>query len=326
VTEADVESFIAGFKGATVSFEPDTPAAAPAMSASTDADSGGADARVSPIARRLAERLGINLSKVKGTGRNGRISKEDVEAYAASESAPTSATPVQANLTQQLIERRRLSPTRATIARRLLEAKQTIPHYRLSIEVDAGRLLAHKAGLARSTGVAVSVNDLVVRAVALALVRHSGVNAQFIGDEVLSFAHADVAIAIATDNGLVAPIVRSADQKSPIQIATETAELIKRASTGQLKREDITGGTFTVSNLGMHGIARFDAIINPPQVAILAVGAAEEHVVVRQGAPTVARMMTLTLSADHRVIDGATAAAFLATLRQLLELSDGNSL
>jgi pyruvate dehydrogenase E2 component (dihydrolipoamide acetyltransferase) len=170
------------------------------------------------------------------------------------------------------------------------------------------------------------VNDLVVRAVALALVRHSGVNAQFIGDEVLSFAHADVAIAIATDNGLVAPIVRSADQKSPIQIATETAELIKRARAGQLKREDITGGTFTVSNLGMHGIARFDAIINPPQVAILAVGAAEEHVVVRQGAPTVARMMTLTLSADHRVIDGATAAAFLATLRQLLELSDGNSL
>jgi pyruvate dehydrogenase E2 component (dihydrolipoamide acetyltransferase) len=317
VTEADVEAFIASFKGATVSFEPDAPAAAHSTTVSTEAGTG--DTRVSPIARRLAERLGVDLAKVKGTGRNGRISKEDVEAFVASQSAPASATVAQAQLAQEPTARQRLSPTRATIARRLLEAKQTIPHYRLDIEVDVGRLLARKVELTASSGVAISVNDLLVHAVARALIRHPGVNVQFVGDEVLGFAHADVAIAVATDSGVVAPIVRSADRKSPAEIAIETADLIRRAGASQLKREDIAGGTFTLSNLGMFGIARFDAIINPPQVAILAVGAAEERVVVRQGAPAVARMMTLTLSADHRVIDGALAAAFLGTLRELLQ-------
>jgi pyruvate dehydrogenase E2 component (dihydrolipoamide acetyltransferase) len=161
-----------------------------------------------------------------------------------------------------------------------------------------------------------------VRACALALTKHQQVNAQLDGDEVVQFPHADIAIAIATTNGLMAPIVRSADTKSAAEIARETATLGDLARNSQLTREQITGGTFTISNLGMYGLASFDAIINPPQVAILAVGAAQKRVVARNGTAVVASVMTLTLSADHRVIDGAVGAAFLATLKQLVEGAD----
>jgi pyruvate dehydrogenase E2 component (dihydrolipoamide acetyltransferase) len=311
VGDPSIDEFIANFSAASVSFELEGGASIAAAPLATPEAVNAGDVRVSPIARRLAELLGIDPSRVTGTGRNGRVSKEDVEAFAAQRTTPSSM--------QEPAERRRFSPTRATIARRLLESKQTIPHYRLAVEADAGRLLERKSELSQATGQRISVNDLLVRACALALVRHPAINVQLEGDEVLFFAHADVAIAIATDNGLVAPIVRAADLKSPREIAAATADLAQRAASGTLQRADLSGGTFTLSNLGMFGVARFDAIINPPQVAILAVGAAEQRVVSRQGAPAIARMMTLTLSADHRVVDGAVAAEFLATLRSLIE-------
>ena len=160
---------------------------------------------------------------------------------------------------------------------------------------------------------------MLIRACSIALLKHPLINSQLQGDEIVQFAHADIAVAVATENGLITPIVRQADTLNVAQIARATADLSERALRGALTRDEISGGSFTISNLGMHGITRFDAIINPPQVAILAVGAAEERVVARNGAPAIARIMTLTLSVDHRVIDGAVGAGFLATLRQLIE-------
>ncbi len=316
-SEQAIEAFIAAFKGATVSFEPEESAPAagiPGAGAPVEdgAAAGEEPARVSPHAQRLAERLGIDLAQIRGTGRNGRITREDVEAFAAqaqqstpgSENAPT-RTP--------------LSGTRATIARRLLESTRTIPHFRLSIDVRAVALVQRAAQVAQHAGRRVTVNDLLVRSCALALVQHRELNAWLEGEEILTFAHADVAVAVAAAGGLITPVVRAADSKSVPQIAATTADLFERARRGTLTREDIAGGTFTLSNLGMFGLPRFDAIINPPQVAILAVGAAQERVIVHEGAPAVAKVMTLTLSADHRVIDGAAGAKFLGTLRELIE-------
>jgi pyruvate dehydrogenase E2 component (dihydrolipoamide acetyltransferase) len=325
VTDSEVDAFIGSFRPADTSFEPDAgtdttstpPAPAPA-------DTG--EARISPIARRLAERLGIDISLVKGTGRNGRVSKEDVEAYAATQgggtasaTAPASAGPAPvATAPAAGGQREKMTSMRSTIAKRLLESKQGIPHYRLVADVDLTALLARRSAL-NTPGSKVSVNDLLVRACALALVRHQTVNAQLQGDEIVRYPHADICVAVATENGLVTPIVRQADTKSAAMIGTEVAELADRARGGKLTREEITGGTFTISNLGMFGIDRFDAIINPPQVAILAVGAATERVVVRNGQPAVAKVASLTLSCDHRVVDGAVGAQFMATLKGLIE-------
>jgi pyruvate dehydrogenase E2 component (dihydrolipoamide acetyltransferase) len=334
VPEPEVDAFVTGFRPADTGFEPDggSPASAPASSpaaTSPTTESGEGAAKVSPIARRLAERLGIDIAQVKGTGTNGRVSKEDVEAYAAQHQAgglPPAATPAAKTASVSSSEtaptRERMTSMRATIAKRLLESKQSIPHYRLVIDVELTALNARRAALNAGGDGKVSVNDLIVRAAALALVQHPVVNAQLQGDEIVKHAHADVCVAVASDAGLVTPIVRSADGKSVAQIAREVADLAERARSNKLAREDITGGTFTVSNLGMFGVDRFDAIINPPQVAILAVGAGKERVVVRDGQPAVASVATLTLSCDHRVVDGATGAKFLATLKELLENPD----
>lgn len=307
VSETEIDAFITGFKPADASFDhADAPAAQAAAAPAVDAAAEG-EARISPIARRIAERLGVDITQVKGTGRNGRVSKEDVEAYAAS--------------IGEGVVREKMTSMRATIARRLLESKQGIPHYRLAADVDLTALLARRAAL-RAAGTEVSVNDLLVRACALTLVKHPAVNAQLQGDEVHKFPHADIAVAVATDGGLVTPIVRSADTKSAAQIGAETGDLAARARSGKLTREEITGGTFTLSNLGMFGIDRFDAIINPPQVAILAVGAGADRVIARGGGVVVAKVATLTLSCDHRVVDGAIGAQFLQALRQTIESAD----
>ena len=328
VGDAEVDAFIRNFRPADTSFERDDSAGgeAPAATAAAAATAqpatpaapseDGDEPRVSPIARRLAEKLGIDPSRIVGTGRNGRVSKEDVEAYAAKLAAAPAPAP-EATAAATPLRRERLTSMRATIARRLGESKQTIPHYRVSIDLDADALMARRRALA-DTGVRVSVNDLLLEAVARALVRHPRVNAQFDGNEVLEFGQADVAVAVATDSGLITPVIRAADGKPVERLAAESRELAARARSGKLTREEITGGTFTVSNLGMYGIKSFDAIINPPQVAILAVGAAEPRPVVRDGALAVGTRMTVTLSSDHRVVDGAAAAAFLATLAALV--------
>lgn len=341
VGESEIDGFISGFRPADTSFEPDagtaSSAPAPAAPAAAPAEgSGDGVAKVSPIARRLAEKLGIDVTQIKGTGTHGRVSKEDVEAHAArlqgggaapapasTASAPTTgsspSTVAQSAATAAAPTRERMTSMRATIARRLLESKQSIPHYRLAADVDLTALAAHRASLNAGGASKVSINDLIVRAAALALVRHPEVNAQLQGEEILKFAQADVAVAVASENGLVTPIVRAADRKGVAEIAAEVADLAERARGGKLTRDEITGGTFTVSNLGMFGVDRFDAIINPPQVAILAVGAAGDRVVARNGQPAIAKVVTLTLSCDHRVVDGASGAKFLGTLRGLLE-------
>ena len=214
--------------------------------------------------------------------------------------------------------REKMTSMRLTIARRLGESKQTIPHYRLAVDVDFTALFARRATLVAAGG-KVSVNDLLLHGVAQTLTRHPQLNAHLEGDEVVKFAQVDLSVAVATEGGLTTPVVRNAAALDAAAIGTAVAALAERARTGKLAREDITGGTFTVSNLGMFGIDRFDAIINPPQVGILAVGAARERVTVRDGAAVVAKVATLTLSADHRVVDGAVGAAFLADLRTTLE-------
>ena len=332
-SDADIARFVESFVAAVVSFDSPgagtpAPTLAPAVPiAAADApsralpgadhtvESGSDDARVSPIARRIALRLGVDLSRVTGTGRNGRISKEDVEAFAARTAGVQTTSDAGTDAGQRI----RMSARRATIARRLLESKQTIPHFRLDAEIDMGPLLQMKREHAAPGADRVTLNDLLLRAVALALVRHPMVNARFEGEEIVQFENADVAIAVAAQAGLVTPIVRAANLKSLAAIARESRDLIERARLGTLLREEISGGTFTISNLGMYGISRFDAIINAPQVAILAVGAVSQRPVARAGALSIAEMATLTLSADHRVVDGAVGAAFLATLRGLLE-------
>ena len=334
VDEAAIDRFAREFVAAIVSFEPteasssEAPTPADATSAVAPVVPGDAEieeARISPIARRLAERLGVDLSKVRGTGRNGRISKEDVEAYAAatqagatapaiapaaaSEATAAAAPPARASAYRRVP----MNSRRRTIARRLQESKQTIPHYRLAVDVDFGALLALRAGLPDGPS-RPSVNDFLLRATALALREHPNVNAQLEGDDVLQFDHADIAIAVAAEAGLVTPILRAADTKSVAEIARESRTLVESARQGTLQRDQITGGSFTVSNLGMFGVSRFDAIINAPQVAILAVGAVEPRAVVRGDGFAVSRVATLTLSADHRVVDGAVGAAFLRTL------------
>ncbi len=307
VTDAELASFIENFRAAAVCFEPD--GGLPAAGAPAEAASGAhAQQLVSPVAERLAESLGIDIAHVIGTGRNGRVMKEDVELYAASH----------ATAVENPVTRVRMSAARLVIARRLSESKQTIPHYRLVREVDGGALVSRREALQRG-GTRVTVNDLIVAATAAALIRHPAINAQLNGEEILEYRHADIALAVATAQGLLTPILRGADTLPLEEIARRSAELARRARAGTLTREEITGGTFTVSNLGMYGLDRFDAIINPPQVAILAVGALRERVLARAGAPVVAPSLTLTLSADHRVVDGAVAAQFLATLAASLE-------
>ncbi|MEZ5498766.1 MAG: dihydrolipoamide acetyltransferase family protein [Steroidobacteraceae bacterium] len=316
-SDSEVDAFIASFKGAIVSFEPDS--APTGETAAEPNPAANTEQRISPIARRLAEKLGIDIAAVKGTGRNGRISKEDVEAFAATRNARPANQAAAADTAEAGTRIVQMSSMRATIARRLSESKREIPHYRLVLDVDVSRLLLRKAAISEMTGSKITLNDMLIRGSAMALVKHPYVNAQLHGNEIRSFEHADIAVAVATDNGLITPVIRRADTKTVQQIAAESADLGTRARSARLAREEITGGSFTLSNLGMFGLTRFDAIINPPQVAILAVGAAESRVVVRDSAPAVAHMMTMTLSADHRVVDGAIGAAFLATLRQLLE-------
>jgi pyruvate dehydrogenase E2 component (dihydrolipoamide acetyltransferase) len=307
VSESEIDAYIASYSPPDTSFEYDSDkpgAAASSRAAPSESAAAGAEQRVSPIARKRAEELGVDVSKLKGTGRNGRVSKEDVEAaYAA-----------RPNANEPLPEP--LSSMRLAIARRLVESKQTIPHYRIVSEVDVAALIERRASLA-SQGV--SVTALLLRACALALVRHPQVNAQLDGNTLLKFPHADIALAVATDHGLVTPIVRSADTKPVDAVAQEASDLIARARAGRLERHEITGGTFTVSNLGMFGVERFDAIINPPQVGIVAVGAAREAPVVRAGEIRIGQRVTLTYAFDHRVVDGAEGARFAATVREQIE-------
>ena len=294
-------------------------AAAPAASAShntaTDAPAPGTRRFASPLARRLAAQWHVNLLEVQGTGPRGRIVRRDVEA--ARDRAPVAAAPSGNRAAARRVPH---SGMRRAIARRLTESKQQVPHFYLTVDCRMDALLALRAQANQGGAVKLSVNDFIVRAAALALREVPEVNASWQDDAIEFHAGADISVAVATDGGLVTPIVRDADVKPLSAITGEIVELAGRAKVNRLKPEEFTGGSLTVSNLGMYGIRQFAAIINPPQAAILAVGAAERRPVVDDnGDLKAATVMTVTLSADHRVVDGAVGARWLAAFRTLIE-------
>lgn len=299
-------------------------AAAGAGAASQQAGDAPASAAVpggrlfaSPVARRLAAQWHVDLLGVTGTGPHGRIVRRDVEA--ARDRAP--AAPAAASHAGRPASRRvPHTGMRRAIARRLTESKQHVPHFYLTVDCRMDALLALRTQANHGGAVKLSVNDFIVRAAALALREVPEVNASWHDDDIEYHAGADISVAVATDGGLVTPIVRDADVKSLSAVAAEIVELAKRAKVNRLKPEEFTGGSLTVSNLGMYGISQFAAIINPPQAAILAVGAAERRPVVdAEGQLAAATVMTVTLSADHRVVDGAVGARWLAAFRALIE-------
>ncbi|MEH6516779.1 MAG: dihydrolipoamide acetyltransferase family protein [Halioglobus sp.] len=320
VDDGEIDAFIESFAGNEPAANTSAPAVEPTVAApppattapaSTVAPSGDGSRRVNPVIRRLAQELGVDLDTVVGSGRNGRLTKEDIEAAAtAAPQGQASAEPVRDD-----VEITTLSATRKTIGKRLTQAKQDIPHFYLGIELEIDGLLAHRAKLNKDSEQRVSINDLLVWCVARALMKEPKVNVNLVDDQIHQFKQANVSIALATDDGLYPVTLRAADTLSPAQIAAATAAAAERAATGKLTREDLTGGSFTVSNLGMYGVDSFTAIVNPPMGAILAVGRGQQKVVVRDGDTAVANVISATLSCDHRVIDGAVGAKFLAALK-----------
>ena len=282
----------------------------------------------SPLARRIASMRQIDLATVPGSGPNGRIVKVDVEKAAARAPAPAvavaptavaAATPSPGSGERAAGSIVPHTAMRRAIAQRLTQSKQSIPHFYLTIDCDVGALVALRGALEAQAGFKPSINDFLVRAVALALKEVPGINASWGEDAVQRHAVVDVSVAVATPGGLVTPIVRDADAKSLRTISAEIRSLAERARAGPLKVHEIQGGSFTISNLGMAGIREFSAIVNPPQSCILAVGATEQRAVVRDGALAIATLMTCTLSADHRLVDGVLGAEFLAALRRFVE-------
>jgi pyruvate dehydrogenase E2 component (dihydrolipoamide acetyltransferase) len=266
--------------------------------------------KASPLARRIARERGIDLASLQGTGPEGRIVAEDVErAEAAPAPAPEAAEAEVVPLTS----------LRRTIARRMTEAWQA-PAFQISMSADMTRALAIRARLVeRGDTPKPTVSDLLTKVAAAALMRHREVNAHFEGDAVRLLPTADIGIAVATERGLVVPVIRGCERLTIPEIAAARADLVERARSGKLQQADLEGGSFTISNLGMYGVEQFVAVLNPPQAAILAVGAATETPVARDGAVEIRPLMTMTLTCDHRSIDGATAADFLRTVKTFLE-------
>ena len=311
------------------------PSAAPQPLKAAALDAGrGPRIFASPLARRIAEQSGVDLSAIQGSGPHGRIIRRDVEGKAGSAPAarPAQPAPAAASHPSPSLEQLGIKPgsydlvpldgMRKVIARRLTEAARDIPHFPLTIDLEIDRLLEARSkinGLLDKDGVKVSVNDLVIKASALALKRVPDANASFTPDGIALHHHADVAMAVAIDGGLITPIIFAAETKSLAQIARESKDLAARARDRKLKPEEYQGGTFSVSNLGMFSIKSFSSIINPPQGAILSVGAGEKRPVVRGDQLAVATVMTVTLTCDHRVVDGAIGARWLSAFRAYIE-------
>lgn len=283
----------------------------------------------SPLAKRMAGQLGVALEGLRGSGPNGRIVKADVEAAAASPASARSATPAPAVASAAAVpdfgipyEAEKLNNVRKTIARRLTEAKQTIPHIYLTVDVRLDALLKLRSELNKALepqGVKLSVNDLMIKALAKALEIVPKCNVSFAGDELRKFSRSDISVAVAAPSGLITPIIVDAGAKSVSQISKEMAALATKAREGKLQPHEYQGGTASLSNLGMFGIKQFDAVINPPQAMILAVGAGEQRPHVVDGALAVATVMSATGSFDHRAIDGADGAALMQAFKNLVE-------
>tara|TARA_X000000950_G_scaffold250125_1_gene310536 strand:+ start:999 stop:2312 length:1314 start_codon:yes stop_codon:yes gene_type:complete len=283
----------------------------------------------SPLARRIAGDGGVDLAALTGSGPHGRILRRDVEAAISApggKAVSTGATPAgaSASVVPASPGASHLEPNsqmRKIIADRLQQSKATAPHFYLTVDCEIDTLLESRRMMndRAPEGVKISVNDLIIRAAAMALVKVPKANASWEGDNTRLFHHADIAMAVAVDGGLVTPVIWAAEQKGLAEIATTSRDLATRAREGRLAPEEFSGGSFTISNLGMYGIREFAAVINPPQGAILAVGAGEERPVVRDGQLAVATVMTVTLSADHRVVDGAVGAEWLQAFKGFIE-------
>jgi pyruvate dehydrogenase E2 component (dihydrolipoamide acetyltransferase) len=279
----------------------------------------GGRVKASPLARRIAKERGIDLAQLRGTGPEGRIVAEDVERAQVSPAAAPTAAPAAGRPTE--VEVVKLNQMRKTIARRMTEAWEA-PAFQISMSADmTGSIRLREALLQRvqEGGVRPTYSDILTKIVALALMRHRDMNAHFGGDEVRLFPTANIGIAVAIPHGLVVPVIRSCEAKTIEEIAAARADIVSRTREGKLKAEDLEAGTFTISNLGMYGVERFTAVLNPPQAGILAVGAIEERAVVVEGELEIQPRMDMTLTVDHRSVDGATASEFLQTVKAFLE-------
>ena len=275
--------------------------------------SGNGRIKASPLARKMAEEQGITLTNVEGSGPQGRIIKRDIESY------EPSAAPAAPAVVSHEDQEHRVSQMRKTIARRLSESKFTNPHYYETVSIDMAAAWDARKKLNEVSDTKISFNDIVVKACAAALRKHPEVNSSWHGDTIVEHGDVNVAVAVAIDEGLVTPVINNTDQKGLQQIGTETRDLAEKARDRKLQPEQMEGSTFTVSNLGMFGIEEFTAIINPPNACILAVGAIKEVPVVKDGEVVPGKRMKMTLSSDHRIVDGAMAAKFLNTLKTMLE-------
>ncbi|MCB5424508.1 pyruvate dehydrogenase complex dihydrolipoamide acetyltransferase [Altererythrobacter sp. CC-YST694] len=305
------------------------PAPAPAATAPAPAANAGERVIASPLAKRIAADKGVDLKAVKGTGPHGRIVKADVEGAKPGATAPApvatsapAAAPVQAQDFGIPHEVEKLSGMRKTIARRLTESKQQIPHIYLTVDIQLDALLKLRGELnaaLEGEGVKLSVNDLLIKALAKALLRVPVCNVQFAGDELIKFKRADISVAVSIPGGLITPIIADAGSKSISQISNEMKDLAARAREGKLAPSEYQGGTASLSNMGMFGIKQFEAVINPPQAMIMAIGSGEKRPYIVDGALGVATVMSATGSFDHRAIDGADGAQLMQVFKELIE-------
>jgi len=319
-------------KGATIPAKVSVPVAetttaassTPASVESTSAANGRLKA--SPLAKKMAKDLGFDISKIQGSGEGGRVTKHDVETFKPSaapapSSAKSTATPVVLPqvVGQESFEEVAVSQMRKTIARRLAESKFSAPHFYLTMEINMDKAIEARKSINEISPVKISFNDMVLKATAAALRQNLDVNVSWLGDKMRKNSHIHIGVAVAVKDGLVVPVVRFADNKSLSHIAVEVKDLAQKAQDKKLQPSDWEGSTFTISNLGMFGIEDFTAIINPPDACILAVGGIKETAIVKNGQLAVGNLMKVTLSCDHRAVDGAVGAAFLKTLKGLLE-------
>lgn len=297
------------------------PAAAPAPAPVATASDDGR-LKASPLARKMAEDRGIDLGRVQGSGDGGRIVKRDVDGFNPAlaptpQAAPAAVTP-SAHLEESYTEER-VSQMRKTIARRLTDSKFTAPHFYLTVEIDMDNAIASRKQINELPDTKVSFNDMVIKAVAMSLRKHPAVNSAWMGDTIRRNNHVHIGVAVAVDEGLLVPVVRFADSKSFTQIGAEVRELAGKARDKKLQPSEWEGNTFTISNLGMFGIDEFTAIVNPPDSCILAIGGISQKPVVKNGEIVPGNIMKVTMSCDHRVVDGATGAQFLQTFKQYME-------
>lgn len=271
----------------------------------------------SPLAKKIAEEKGIDISRVQGTGEAGRIIKRDVDQFVPGTAAP--APVFMSNPGVESFVDEPVSQMRKTIARRLAESKFTAPHFYLTLDIDMDNAIASRKAMNAAGDAKISFNDMVVKAVAMALRKHPAVNSAWLGDVIRRNQHVHIGVAVAVDEGLLVPVVRFADTKGLQQIGMEVKDFAQRAKEKKLQPADWEGNTFTISNLGMFGIESFTAIVNPPDSCILAVGGIKEVPVVKNGEIVPGNVMKVTLSCDHRVVDGASGAAFLQTFKGYME-------